>query len=178
MLLRFSAPLGSMLSRFDIVWTFFFAACVGGSISAVRDHDRYDEDTEAEAGFVENTTREEDVETRRIWDGDDVKCYTFPTRRSSGAERSWELTPFPAFVSLIFLKKADPKHRARCGGTLYRKKFIITNAHCVVGRDPTMWYLHALLNPYRNPQVAEEAVATLPGLHKSLVHWAKHKKYK
>jgi len=31
-----------------------------------------------------------------------------------------------------------------------------------------MWYLHALLNPYRNPQVAEAAVATIPELHKRL----------
>lgn len=86
----------------------------------------------------------------KIWGGKDVHVTQLADGLTAG--------PFPSFVSLVLKRKKTSSAQAewfRCGGSLYRGKFILTAAHCAT-YDPAEWDMHAYLNPFMNPMAVEE----------------------
>jgi len=126
------------------------AVCAAHAVG--RDH----EQTEAAIGVSARSLADEEQShkrtqlevSRRIWDGDNVEIREVADSMAFG--------PFPAFVSLVY-KGRDSGELKTCGGSLYRRRFILTAAHCVTN-DPAKYVLHAHLNPYRNPEVVDAAL--------------------
>eukprot|EP00931_Biecheleriopsis_adriatica_P007417 TRINITY_DN108704_c0_g1_i1.p1 TRINITY_DN108704_c0_g1~~TRINITY_DN108704_c0_g1_i1.p1 ORF type:complete len:436 (-),score=62.72 TRINITY_DN108704_c0_g1_i1:139-1446(-) len=83
-----------------------------------------------------------------IWNGTDIQVHD---------AEGMKVGPFPAFVALVYAHKWTPNAWQKCGGTLYKQKFIVTAAHCVTF-DPSDWELHAYLNPYWNPLIPENDI--------------------
>lgn len=87
-----------------------------------------------------------------IWGGADVKIYDHGFGMAG---------PFPSMVALIFKAKTEsnPDPWFFCGGTLYKRKYILTAAHCT-DTDPSEYELYAYLNPYINPRIAHSLADT------------------